>query len=47
MDWEYYTFADGLLCDDDGADCFPGHAWATAAAAEQWLADNDIRGSVR
>lgn len=47
MTWEYYRLVDGKLCDDAGSDCFPGMTFTTAGEAEDYLVDNDLRGSVR
>jgi hypothetical protein len=48
MDWPYLTLgADGKLYDDDGdlAGSFP--TFPNASAAEAYLEENDIRGTVR
>lgn len=47
MSWEYYQLIDGKLCDADGSDCFPGTTFETASKAEEYLVENDLRGSVR
>lgn len=46
MDWTYYTFEDGKLLDEEGFQEFD-KTFLSADEAEQWLVDNDIRGSVR
>lgn len=46
--WPYYTWneASGLLIDDDGNQFSP-QKFGSAQEAEQYLVDNDFRGSVR
>lgn len=47
-DWPYLTFKDGKLYDDAGALFSPVNIrFKDAAAAESWLVENDIRGTVR
>lgn len=47
MNWTYYTFRDGRLYDEDGEVAFAGLTFESAADAEDWLVENDVRGSVR
>lgn len=48
MEWAYYSLSNGRLIDEDG---YEGNkAWpsfASAEEAENWLVDNDERGSVK
>ena len=51
FDWPYYTLVNGWLVADDKSICphqvLPFTADFTVNDAEEWLARNDIRGSVR
>jgi len=51
FDWPYYTLVNGWLVTDTGCICpwqhTPFKADFTINDAEQWLAQNDIRGTVR
>jgi hypothetical protein len=46
-EWQYYEFRNGKLYDEDGYEVFSEQEFATAADAEAWLVENDIRGTVR
>ena len=46
FDWPYYTFNGAQLIDEDGAVAF-SKIFNSASEAEQWLVDEDIRGSVQ
>lgn len=48
MDWTYWTLVNGRLVDEDGDEgniTWP--SFNSEAEAEQFLEDNDIRGTVR
>lgn len=50
-DWPYYYLVNGWLVESDGQRCpqqsGPFPADFTTAEAEQWLKDQDIRGTMR
>ena len=51
FDWPYYSLVNGWLVDKDDLLCpfqsTPFSLSTTAADAEVWLVDNDIRGTVQ
>lgn len=48
MDWVYFTLrADGRLIDEDGDAMKSWPKFSDVSAAEKYLIDNDIRGSVQ
>ena len=46
LNWPYYDLIDGYLCDEDGYQLCD-HQFPDASAAERYLEDEDLRGSVR
>ena len=48
FEWPYYTLRAGkLYADGEAQPLAPAPLFKDSAEAEQWLIDNDIRGSVR
>jgi len=46
MNWNYYDFKNGFLYDEDGYKAFD-KSFANGNEAENWLVEQDIRGTVR